>query len=81
VYRQAIQVLGDWCAGTNLLQVAVHEIGHSLGLDHSSVNSAIMAPFYRGYVPNLRLDQDDIDRIRNIYFTGNFISMSYRPLR
>jgi len=62
--------LGDLLTGTNLLWVAVHELGHSLGLSHSSVDSAVMAPFYRGYVPDFNLHQDDIDRIRNIYFAG-----------
>ena len=47
--------------------MAVHELGHSLGLGHSDVQSAIMAPFYRGYKPNLRLHQDDIDKIRYLY--------------
>ena len=41
--------------GTNLLQTAAHEFGHSLGLSHSDVNAALMAPFYRGWEPNLKL--------------------------
>jgi len=56
-------------SGTNLLQVATHEIGHSLGLRHSEVKESIMAPFYKGYVPNLVLHADDISGIRSIYGT------------
>lgn len=53
--------------GTNLKQTAAHEFGHSLGLSHSDVRSALMAPFYRGWIPDLKLDQDDIDAIQALY--------------
>ena len=57
----------DTRAGTNLLQTLAHEIGHSLGLSHSDVRDSIMAPFYRGYEPNLRLSEDDLHAIRALY--------------
>ena len=43
------------------------ELGHSLGLSHSDVKSALMAPFYRGYEANIRLDEDDIKGIQALY--------------
>lgn len=46
--------------------MAAHEFGHSLGLSHSDVRSALMAPFYRGYDPSLSLDTDDIEGIQVI---------------
>ncbi len=51
--------------GTDLVTVAAHEFGHSLGLAHSDVAGALMAPFYGG--PHRRLEADDIAGIQSIY--------------
>ena len=53
--------------GTNLLQTAAHEFGHSLGLSHSDQYKALMAPFYRGYENRIRLDRDDVTAIQALY--------------
>lgn len=53
--------------GTNFFQVAVHELGHSLGLSHSKVKGAIMQAFYGGYIPNAKLHYDDINGIQALY--------------
>lgn len=53
--------------GANLLQVAIHELGHSLGLSHSDNLASAMAPFYRKWEPQIQLHADDIAGIRHLY--------------
>lgn len=53
--------------GVDLNWLALHELGHSLGLEHSSNKRAIMYPIYRGYHPGLQLHRDDVMGIQQLY--------------
>ena len=52
-------------SGFSLEFVALHELGHSLGMGHSDDPLAVMFPFYHDDVNTLQ--QDDIDGIRTLY--------------
>ncbi|XP_005300411.2 matrix metalloproteinase-18-like [Chrysemys picta bellii] len=54
--------------GYNLFLVAAHELGHSLGLSHSTDPGALMYPTYSYTEPNeFRLPQDDINGVQTVY--------------
>ncbi|XP_053505139.1 stromelysin-3 [Ictalurus furcatus] len=52
--------------GTDMLQVAVHEIGHTLGLQHSTDPGSVMSAIYSFSYPP-QLSKDDEMRIQSLY--------------
>ena len=61
--RWGVEGLDNWDK-SDLYLVAVHELGHSLGLAHSGDMGAIMYPFYGS---TSTLGQDDIKGIQYLY--------------
>ncbi|XP_057604714.1 stromelysin-1-like [Hippopotamus amphibius kiboko] len=56
-------------SGVNLFLVAAHELGHSLGLQHSTDPEALMYPVYNPLTDLTRfhLSQDDVNGIQSLY--------------
>jgi Matrixin/Putative peptidoglycan binding domain/PASTA domain len=57
----------------DLVTIAAHEFGHSLGLLHSDVAGAIMRPAFAPGAAQRFLHQDDIDGIQSIYGVGTTV--------
>ncbi|XP_044188648.1 stromelysin-3 isoform X1 [Thunnus albacares] len=64
--------------GTDLLQVAAHEFGHVLGLQHSRERGAIMSAYYSFSYP-LKLSEDDKRGIQYLYGTHPQVQPSPPP--
>lgn len=54
--------------GIDIQSIAIHELGHCLGLDHSTVADSVLLREYAGV--RQRLGDDDISGIRSIYRIG-----------
>jgi hypothetical protein len=59
----------------NVEAIALHEIGHMIGLEHSTLGSAsMMFEGQRGLNSQLDLSQDDMSFVQTFYPEGNFLS-------
>ncbi|KAL1377254.1 hypothetical protein pipiens_016389 [Culex pipiens pipiens] len=59
--------------GVDFYSVAIHELGHSLGLAHSPVYSSLMFPYYKGITQGT-LDYDDILAVYKLYIQNPYIT-------
>nr|UYX49671.1 metalloproteinase [Darna trima granulovirus] len=60
--------------GIYYMTTLVHEIGHAIGLFHSSVVDSIMYPMYS--VDHVYLHQDDLNGLDQLYVHNNLINIS-----
>jgi len=54
----------------NMHFVAAHEMGHGLGIEHSSASGAVMVPYYLGWREQM-LRADDMKAVRHLYGIGS----------
>ncbi|KAJ6410489.1 hypothetical protein OIU84_007269 [Salix udensis] len=69
-------------SAVDLESVAVHEIGHLLGLGHSSVEESIMYPSISSGTKKVELASDDVEGIQTLYGSNpNFNGSSAPPVQ
>ncbi|MCP4249819.1 MAG: matrixin family metalloprotease [bacterium] len=66
---------------TRLLETAIHELGHGLGLGHSEDPEAMMYPSYDPTSPTLALNADDITGIQSLYGARDGSATPEQPKR
>ncbi|XP_052169245.1 metalloendoproteinase 4-MMP-like [Oryza glaberrima] len=67
-HRWTVNLAADTAPlAVDLESVAAHEIGHVLGLDHSSSRSSMMYPFISCRERKVRLTTDDVHGIQELY--------------
>ncbi|XP_038711726.1 metalloendoproteinase 1-like [Tripterygium wilfordii] len=60
-------VVGAVADGFDIGSIALHEIGHLLGLAHTSVQNVVMYPFFSPGMTKLDLSEDDRQGIKALY--------------